>query len=157
MNKEKQKTKKEHEQKKPDPKDLKIKELTDLLKHTQAEFENYQKRIDRDKQQIIKCAGEDLVKELLPIIDNFERALQQANKDDEFVKGTELIINQLLEILKAKGLEEVNAEGIFNPNIHEALLQEESEKKSGTIIQVLEKGYLFNGKLLRAVKVKVAK
>ena len=151
MSKEKQKTKK------PDPKDLKIKELTDLLKHTQAEFENYKKRIDRDKQQIIKCAGEELVKELLPIIDNFERALNQANKDDEFVKGTELIVKQLIDTLKTKGLEEVQAEGMFDPNIHEALLQEESDKEKGTIIEVLEKGYLFNSKLLRAAKVKVAK
>lgn len=127
------------------------------LKRLQAEFENYQKRTEREQEHFrtIACAG--VIERLLPVLDNFELALKNAGTDN-FAKGVELVYAQLVEALSEYGLEPINPiNEPFDPQRHEALLTEESDQQKNTIIEVLQKGYSLNGKLIRSAKVKVAR
>lgn len=136
----------------------KIKELTGMLQRTQAEFDNYRKRIEKQKEEICVFANEGLIKELLGVLDNFELALSKIEGDNDFVKGVELIYGQLFEVLKSKGLQKIEAKGKkFDPEEHEALLQEESQGEKGIVLEELQKGYKINNKIIRAAKVKVSK
>ena len=134
-----------------------IKELTALLKKVQADFENYKKRVEKEQKDFIECASKELVKKILPILDSFELALN--NKDDkEFNKGVELINAQLISTLEQEGLKPIKAlDKPFDPQLHEALMQEKSDKKENTVTEELQKGYLFKEKVIRSTKVKVAK
>jgi len=132
------------------------KELTDTLQRVQAEFENYRKRTNKEVMMIREMASESLVAKLLPVIDHFELAFKH-KEENEFAKGMEMIFGQLKEILEGEGLQEIQQTSIFDPNLHEAIETVKSKKPGGTIIQVFQKGYLFNNKLLRPAKVKVAK
>jgi len=141
-------------------KDLKedqIKDLTETLQRLQAEFENYKKRIEKEKAEFTDFCKAELIKKLLPIIDNFELALKN-EADEEFKKGVELIYAQLFEVLENEGLKPIDCSNKkFDPYCHEALIQEESDKESGTVIEELQKGYLLKDKVIRHAKVKVAK
>ena len=128
-----------------------VKELTDDLKRVQAEFINYKSRTEKELANSISLGKELMVEKLLTIIDNFELALNNT-KD----KGIEMIYAQLIDILEKEGLKEIECK-TFDPNIHEALLSEESDKPENTILEVLQKGYMFNDKVIRVAKVKVAK
>lgn len=121
----------------------------------QAEFNNYRKRNASLRTDSIDDGMRDVIRALLPVLDNFERAL--ANSDDSsFAKGTEQIHKQLIEVLTKFGLEEIPAEGIFDPNLHDAVIRdEEGEGESGTITSVLQKGYTVKGKIIRHTMVKV--
>lgn len=156
-------------QKKNDELHTKNQELLSTVKYVQAEFENYKKRIERDKEEQIHMANKDLIVNILPVIDNFEIALKPTrnkdevlegatHKDDDFLKGMELVYSQLIDILKKQGIEQIRSLGeIYNPHFHEVLMQVDSEEKSGKIIEEFQKGYLMKDRVLRPSKVKVAK
>jgi len=135
-------------EKKQTPKQEKPDELTNLLKRVQADFENYKKRTEREKYEFLKYANADFIMKLLPVIDSFEKALDN--------KAVKVIYSQLMEILSKNGLKRIECK-IFDPYIHEAMMQEVSEKKEGTILEELQTGYIFNGAVIRHAKVKVAK
>lgn len=132
-------------------------ELKEMLQRNLAEFQNYQKRTQQDKENLTKTATQHLIKELLPILDNFELALQNKSSHEELVKGVEMIYTQLLETLENQGLQKINTQGKFDPNQHEALMAEESDKEENTITYELQKGYTLNNKVIRHAKVKISK
>ena len=134
-------------------------ELKELLQRTQANFENYRKQMEKRVEEIIQMASRNLITQILPILDNFELALQTtklSSEQSEFLKGITLIHSQLTKIFRDNGVEEINAEGNFNPHIHEALMKVPSELPENTIIEVLQKGYTLHSKLLRPAKVKLS-
>lgn len=150
------------EQKPEDPlarKDKEIAELTDTLKRLQAEFENFRKRTDKDWAEEVKLANQRLILELLPVLDSFDKAVQESEDDHpEARKGLEGLRKQLLQVLQREGLKEIKAEGKLDPFAHEVLLCEESEDaEDGNILQVLQKGYSLNSRPIRPARVKVAK
>lgn len=151
-------TKKEKSEKK-DQKDLKIDELTDMAQRLQADFENYRKRVDQEKVEFTKFACSQVIEQIIPIVDNFELALQHTKAEDEFTKGVELIFSQLVQMLEDNGVTPINPQpgDDFNAHEHEALLAEESKKKANTILEVLQKGYKIEEKIIRHAKVKVSK
>lgn len=135
-----------------------IAELTDALKRLQAEFENYRKRVEREKEELIKIANTDLLAGFLTIFDDFERVPTAEIKDDRVRKGIELISANFRKILENEGVEPVPVLGRLDPHMHEALMWIEREDlPEGTIVGVLQKGYLLNGRLLRSAKVSVSK
>jgi molecular chaperone GrpE len=135
----------------------------DKMLRNQADLENTRKRLDRDKQEFVKFANEGLLFDLLNVLDDLERTvdLAESRKEDlsAFLKGVEMILAHLYEMLKNHGVKPIEAEGkIFDPNFHEALMQvENKELPEHTIIEVLQKGYLIHGRVLRTAKVKVSK
>jgi len=135
--------------------------LQDRLLRTAAEFDNYRKRIDRERRDLAEFAAADVLTELLPIIDNFERALQApASPDAEaFRKGVELIHRQMLDLLRKRGVKPIEALGAdFDPNFHEAVMHEaSSDHREGEVMQELQRGYTLGDRLLRPAMVKVAK
>ena len=139
-------------------KDQKTEELTNLLKKIQADFENYKKRTEKEKQDFASYGSAALIEKILPILDAFELALKNTSKSQEFVKGVELIYSQLWETLEKEGLTKINAlNQKFDPYLHEALMQESSDKEDGTILEELQKGYKFKDAVLRHTKVKISK
>lgn len=143
---------------KKDEKEEKIKDLTNTLQRLQAEFENYKKRTEKENLEYKKCALQDFIKRILPILDNFELALENKQNKEEFVKCVELIYSELYTILEDSGLKKIEAlNQKFDPHTHEALLAEKSDKKPNIIIEELQKGYKFHDKILRHSKVKVSK
>lgn len=125
-------------------------ELLDKLLRLRAEFSNFQKRTEKEKNEITVNANMNLVSELLSILDNFELSLK--HNDD---KGVLLIHNELSKILENQGLKVISTSEKFNPEFHEAIAREEGES-DGEILEEFNKGYLLNGKLLRASKVKIS-
>lgn len=123
-----------------------------------ADFQNYRKRADKEKSEIYARANENIMLGLLTVIDNFERAIEHESKDEKYAEGMQLIFKQLIDVLKASGLEEIKAlDEDFDPNIHNAVMTCDSdEHESGKVVEVLQKGYLLNGRLLRASMVKVS-
>ena len=123
-----------------------------------ADFENYRKRAARDQESLIARAAERLVRELLPVLDDLERALQAAEQHEEakLEEGVRLIHRQLAAALRKEGLEEIPTDGTFDPHLHEALLAQPSEAEGGTVIEVLQKGYRLGGRVLRPARVVVA-
>ncbi len=124
-----------------------------------AEFENYKKRTTRERIEMFKTAGEDIISSLLPVLDDFERALKEIEKieDDNHFKGVELINNKLVETLKTKGLQlmDVKPGDTFDADSHEAITQIPAPEKKlkGKIIDVVEKGYMLGDKIIRYPKV----
>lgn len=129
-------------------------ELLDMLKRTQAEFENFRKRVERDRTEHIKRANKELLLKILPIVDNFELALKSCKVDNEVFKGFELIYSQMMSALENEGVKQIK-EKEFNPELHEPLLQEKADE-AGKILEVLQKGYFLNEKVLRTAKVKIS-
>ena len=142
------------EAKMPEPTEQ-VEELTNDLKRLQAEFENYRKRVERDREADKTFARKDVLLKFLTVLDNFELALK-TSPNDEFAKGVELIYAQFVSVLEAEGLKEVPSDK-FNPEYHEALLMQESDKEKNTILEVLQKGYTLNKILVRHAKVKLSK
>lgn len=133
-------------------------EKADLHLRLQAEFDNFRRRTIKEKDDLRKSANADLLGDLLPVLDNFDRALIHA-EDSPILEGIVMVQKQMLEILNRAGLEKVGEPGEdFDPNFHDAIMQEEKEgAPSGSIIEVLQPGYKYQDKLLRAAMVKVAK
>jgi molecular chaperone GrpE len=132
------------------------------LLYQQADFENFKKLKVKEKQEALRFGNETLIKELLPVIDNLERAVQHASKTEDsknIIEGVELTLNGFLKVLEKFGVTRVDAlEQAFDPNVHEAIAQEERrDKVSGTVITELQKGYIMDGRLLRPAMVTVAK
>ena len=139
-----------------------IKDLEDALLRSQAELINYKKRKDEETDRIIKYAEEDILKGFLPILDNFERAINMDddNLDDEvskFLKGFKLMYNQIRELLSRFDVKEIDAlNKEFDPAIHNAVMVDKKEGvKSGVVTEVLQKGYMYKDRVLRTSMVKV--
>ena len=128
------------------------------LKRVAADFENYRKRVARDQEGLAARAHERLVKELLPVLDDLERALQAAAEHEEakLEEGVRLVHRELVEALAREGLNEVETDGQFDPHVHEALLSQASEKEDGAVIEVLQKGYRLGDRVLRPARVVVS-
>lgn len=133
-------------------------DLNDRLLRRTAEFDNFRKRAERERAEWLEFAGMETVKTLLPIVDDFERALRQPCADKEYSKGIELIASRLVDALKRTGLEAIEAEGQpFDPNIHQAIdMVETTEAEDQTVLAEYQRGYNFKGRLLRPSMVKVA-
>ena len=122
-----------------------------------ADFQNYKKRVEKEKKDLYSYANEKIMTELLAVLDNFERALDH-DTGDGFREGIEMIFKQLTDVLEKEGLAEIPALGEeFDPNVHSAVMTEETEDyESGKVSGVMQKGYTLNGKVIRPTMVKVA-
>jgi molecular chaperone GrpE len=142
-------------------KDKRIEELTDDLKRLQAEFDNFKKRIEKDLAERTKLANQRLIHDILPVLDSFDKAIEDAKKNEEYSQvreGLERIHGQLLRILEREGLMGVKTDGMFDPFVHESLMREVAEDADdGKILEVFQKGYMLGNKTIRTAKVKVAK
>jgi molecular chaperone GrpE len=137
-------------------------EYHDKMLRTMADMENLRKKLDRDRKDYINYANREMISELLPVLDNFDRALKSVEKTEEsapYLQGVEMIYKQLEELLKKQGLEEIKALGEpFNPHLYEAVQTEETDScPEDTILDVILKGYLFRGNMLRPAAVKVSR
>ncbi|MEA2163982.1 MAG: molecular chaperone GrpE [Thermoanaerobaculia bacterium] len=133
-------------------------DFRDRYLRTLADFENFRKRSEREKNDFQRYALAGMVRDLLPVLDNFDRGLEHAEEGDEFHKGMALIYKQLFDVLQRHGLKPVSESGVrFDPNIHEAVVREEdSSVPSHTVVAVLQKGYFLHDRLIRPAMVKVA-
>jgi len=133
-------------------------EYLDALQRLKAEFDNYRKRVARDQQELAARAHERLVRQLVPVLDDLERALEAASEHEEakLEEGVRLVHRQLAELLAREGLVEVETNGKFDPHSQEALLAQPSEEEEGTVIQVLQKGYKLGDLVLRPARVVIS-
>lgn len=133
-------------------------EYFEHLKRNMAEFDNFKKRITKEKESLYKTVISDILDGLLPIMDNFEQALNSSCTDEKFKEGVQMIYNQMSEYMKSQGLEEIEDIGkTFDPNFHEAVMHEENESYGEKeIIEVFRKGYKIGEKVIRHSMVKVA-
>jgi len=148
----------------PDPLDELRREkdaVQDRLLRTAAEFDNYRKRVERERRDLADYMKADILAELLPILDNFERAMQTSTggETEPLRKGVELIHRQMVEFLRKRGVTPIDALGAdFDPNFHQAVIHEPSPShREGEVIEELQRGYMVGDKLLRPAMVKVAK
>jgi molecular chaperone GrpE len=132
--------------------------LYDRLLRKQAEFENYKKRIERERSEYVQFASAELVKELLNALDSFELAIRNAKTDEQTLRGFELIYKQLVDTLGRFGLKAIEVKGQkFDPNFHQAVATTATDQvDEHTILEEMRKGYLLNGRLLRPAMVNVA-
>jgi len=123
-----------------------------------ADFENFRKRTERDKADFSRYATASVLRDMLPVLDNFDRALDHAEQGDDFHKGVLLIYKQLFDVLQRHGLKPIDEAGVpFDPNIHEAVVRDEDPSvPSQTVVSILQKGYFLHDRLLRPALVKVA-
>ena len=133
-------------------------DLQDRLLRRQAEFENFRRRAERDRAEVLEYANTEAVRALLPILDDFERALKVETADKEYARGMELIYQRLFDSLKKLGLEPITSTGLqFDPNIHHAVDRAATDQvEENTILEEYQRGYNFLGRLLRPAMVKVA-
>lgn len=144
---------------KSDPKDVRIAELTHMLQRLQADFENYKKRIDREKSDYATYLNVSLIKKLLPLVDNFDIALKNTESKDEFIKGMDLIYVQFIDMLKNENVERIESVGKpFDPHNHQALMAEDKKgTKSNIVIEEFQAGYKLKDRVIRPAKVKISK
>ncbi|MGH9774525.1 MAG: nucleotide exchange factor GrpE [Candidatus Acidiferrales bacterium] len=140
--------------------DAELRDLRNTLLRRQADFDNYRKRVERERNEERHRGAELVIEKLLPVLDGFERAIA-AHSDpayDEYRKGVELIERQMLDVLSRQGLERIDAKGKpFDPHLHHAIDRVETEEHpDGTVLEVLQPGFLFHGKVLRPAMVRVA-
>ena len=145
------------------PHEKRIKELEDELLRSKAEFINYRKRLEDEQVRLLKFCNEDLIKETLPILDNFERAISMddTNLDDEvskFLSGFKMIYCNFVNVLKNYGVIEIDGNNKpFDPVYHEAIMTEKRDGvEAGMVLEVLQKGYILKGKVIRPAMVKVS-
>ena len=151
----------ESESDKPDKKDLAIAELTDKLQRSMAEFDNFRKRSEKEKSSMFDLGAKSIAEKILPIVDNFERALQAAPVDGEgkaFSDGVLMIYNQMVKTLEELGVKAIECVGKpFDPNLHNAVMHVEDENfGENEVIEELLKGYMYKDSVLRHSMVKVA-
>lgn len=138
-------------------------EYWDRILRLQADSENARKRLEREKQDFVKFANEEIISELLNILDDLERVVELAQSKHQdlpaFLKGVEMILAHIYEMLKEHGVKPIEAAGKpFDPHYHEALMQaEDSDAPEHTVVEELQKGYTLNDRVIRTAKVKVAK
>ena len=133
-------------------------EYYEHLKRNMAEFDNYKKRISKEKDMMYNTISADIISELLPILDNFDKALNAETADESYKNGMAMIYNQFNETLQKLGVEEIDAlNKVFNPNFHEAVMHIEDESfGEKEIVEVFRKGYKIGDKIIRHAMVKVA-
>jgi molecular chaperone GrpE len=133
-------------------------DLTDRLLRLQAEFENFRRRAEREKSDVLEYASTETVRAILPILDDFERALKVECTGKDYAKGMELIYQRLSDALKKLGVEPISAKGQkFDPHVHHAVdMVETDEVEDHTVLDEYQQGYNFRGRLLRPAMVKVA-
>ncbi len=134
----------------------------DMMLRLAAEMDNYKKRVLKERESLIKYGAQGLLQELLPILDNFERAIESGNKSrdlDSFLEGVEMIFKQMSDALERKGVSKIDAVGeIFDPNIHEAVMHVNSEEyPENAVIEELQKGYMLHDRVIRPAMVTVSK
>jgi molecular chaperone GrpE len=130
----------------------------DDLKRLAAEFDNYRKRVAREQEALSSRAAERLVRELLPIADDLERALEAAEQHEEakLEDGVRLVHRELSAVLEREGLVEIETNGKFDPHVHEALLARPADAEEGSVLEVVQKGYRLGDRVLRPARVVVA-
>lgn len=131
----------------------------DKLVRTLAEYENFRKRMQREKEEVTKYASEKLVQEFLPVLDHLEMTLDHApNKEDPLVQGVELTVKQFIQTLEKQGIQIIKGEGLpFNPHFHEAMGEEVSDTiKPGNIIKIHRKGFMIHDRVIRPALVTIA-
>jgi molecular chaperone GrpE len=133
-------------------------EYLDALQRLKAEFDNFRKRAQRDQADLIARASERLVKQLLPVVDDLERALEfaAAHEEAQLEEGVRLVHRALADALAKEGLTEVETDGPFDPHTQEALLSQPSDADEGAVIQVVQKGYRLGDRVLRPARVVVS-
>ena len=133
-----------------------LEEYTDTLKRLQAEFENYMKRVERERDTMVKCASETVLKKLLSVVDDMDRALQTM-KGEEDKEGMAMIYSNLKKLLEEEGIRPIKAVGEkFDPYKHEVILKVESEEPEDIVVEELQKGYMLKDKVIRTSKVKIS-
>ena len=132
--------------------------LEDRLLRTAADFENYKKRAAREREQYVTLANERLVKDLLPILDDLERALDAVGEHQEATveEGVRLVHRSLASLLERNGVKQIDTEGKFDPHVHEALLSQPSDAEEGSVIDVVQKGYTLGDRVVRPARVVIA-
>lgn len=134
-----------------------LSELKDLLLHTQANFENYRKQVEKRVEEMKQMAGRDIILQLLPIIDNWDLALKNVDNTPEFATGMKLIRAQMQELLVNNDLKPIISVGnVFDPYYHEALMKVESNLPENIILEEFQSGFTLNGVVLRHAKVKIS-
>jgi molecular chaperone GrpE len=133
-------------------------EMKELLLRRQAEFDNFRKRTEKERSEYVQYAGMELVREILPILDDFDRAMKVEGGNPEYVKGVQMIHSRMYENLKKQGLEPIETAGkTFDPHLHQAVERVETkDSPEDSILGEFQRGYNFKGKLLRPSMVKVA-
>ena len=128
------------------------------LQRVAADFDNYRKRAARDQAVLVERANERIVKELLPVLDDLDRALEAGREHEEkkLIEGVELVQRSLVKALERAGLVEIETDGKFDPHVHEALLSQPSEAEEGSVIDVVQKGYKLGERVVRPARVVVA-
>lgn len=133
-------------------------EGAERMKRLQADFENFRRRTRQEKEDLSNMVVQDFIRELLPLLDNFDRAMVAGAADGEkFRQGVEMIYNQLADILKNKGMEKIETkDAVFDPNFHQAVMRvENSELEDGAIAMEMQKGYMVKGRVIRPAMVQV--
>ena len=133
-------------------------DLHDRLLRMKAEFENFRRRSERERSEFVQFATAELLRELLPVLDDFERALKVETADKEYAKGVDLIAQRLADLLKKAGLEPIETVGQrFDPTVHQAVARvETTDAEDQTILDEYQRGYNLKGRLLRPAMVRVA-
>jgi molecular chaperone GrpE len=133
-------------------------EYLDALQRLKAEFDNYRKRVARDQRELAARAHERLMKELVPVLDDLERALEAASRHEEaqLEEGVRLVHRAFADVLAREGLVQIETDGKFDPHTQEALLSQPSDEEEGNVIQVLQKGYSLGDRVLRPARVVVS-
>ena len=147
--------------KEKDPRDQKIEDLTDQLKRTMAEFDNFRKRTEKEKSAMFEMGAKDILEKILPVVDNFERglaAIPEEAKDGSFAKGMEMIYKQLIKMLEDVGVTPIEAVGKeFDPNFHNAVMHVDDENLGENVVaSELQKAYMYRNSVLRHSMVQVA-
>jgi molecular chaperone GrpE len=153
-----EKVQQEEEQVEESGEDERLAALEDRLLRVAADFDNYKKRAAREREEYVAFANERLIKELLPVLDDLERALQAAAEHEEakLEEGVELVHRSLASLLERHGVKEIETEGKFDPHVHEALLSQPSEAEQGSVIDVVQKGYTIGDRVVRPARVIVS-
>jgi len=138
--------------------EAKLAESVDGWQRSQAEFQNYKKRVERDNEMMRAHMKGEIVKKVLPLLDDLERAMQNRPADEPWTNGIELIMRKFQTVFEGEGIQKIEAEGVeFNPNFHEAISNEPSEEvKSGYVIAVVQNGYMLGERVIRPALVRVA-
>jgi molecular chaperone GrpE len=138
--------------------EAKASEYKDSWMRSQAEFQNYKKRLERDNDMMRTYMKGDIVKKILPLLDDLERAMQNRSADDLWASGIELIVRKFQSLLESEGIKRIEAEGaVFDPNFHEAISNEpNNEVESGHVIAVVQNGYMLGERVIRPALVRVA-
>lgn len=136
----------------------KVVEYKDGWARTQADFQNFRKRVDRDNDSFRAATKGDIIKKVLPVLDDLERALQNRPADDAWASGIELVVRKFQNILEMEGVKKIEAKGlVFDPNFHEAISHELSDEvESGYVIDVVQNGYVIGERVIRPALVRVA-